>query len=73
MKQEFFEVEGAVFRKRSKLPLEIMDQKSGKFSSYSGDVFRVYDKSNPMSLEEVRPYMDVQPVLDDDEPSAEKQ
>jgi hypothetical protein len=64
MKQEFFEVEGAVFRKVTAKPLEIMDQKTGRFESYTGDAFRVYRQSNPMSLEEVRPYMDVEPVLE---------
>lgn len=58
---EYFEVEGAVFRKRSGIALEIFDQKSGAWDEYQGDVFRIYRNSNPMSLEEVRPYMDVEP------------
>ncbi|MDO3518145.1 hypothetical protein [Ralstonia pseudosolanacearum] len=60
-KIEYFEVEGAVFRKRTGVPLELFDQKTGTYEPYTGDVFRIYRQSNPMSLEEVRPYMDVAP------------
>lgn len=61
MKVEYFEVEGAVFRKRSGEALSVFNQKSGGWSAYSGDASRVYRQSNPMSLEEVRPHMDVEP------------
>lgn len=70
---KFYEVEGAVFRKRSGLPLEIMDQKSGKFGAYSGDKLRVYEKSHPLSLDQVRDYMDVEPDLSDEDTPSEKQ
>lgn len=56
----FFEVEGAVFRERGG-KLELFMQDTGNWSPYTGDAARVYRMSNPMSLEEVRPYMDVEP------------
>jgi hypothetical protein len=31
-----------------------------KWKPYAGDVFRVYRQSNELSLEEVKPYMDVE-------------
>lgn len=75
MSGKFYEVEGAVFRKQSGQPMEIMNQTSGKFTVYKGDSLRVMEKSNPMSLEQAREYMDVQPVLenDDDDSSVQKQ
>lgn len=60
----FFEVEGAVFRERAG-KMEVFLQDSGEFKPYEGDADRVRRLSNPMSLEEVRPYMDVEPKLDD--------
>lgn len=69
---KFYEVEGAVFRKRPGVPMELFDQKSGEFEPYAGDESRVYGQSNPMSLEEVRPYMDVEPVLEEDGDEAEE-
>ena len=70
MSGKFYEVEGAVFRKRSGMPMEVMDQKTGRFESYKGDSLRVLEKCHPMTVDEVRPYMDVAPVLDEDEDSA---
>jgi hypothetical protein len=61
MDARYFEVEGAVFRKRDGVPMEVFGQKSGEWSPYKGDESRVYRLSNPMSAEEVRPYMDVEP------------
>lgn len=61
---QFFEVEGAVFRERGG-KMEVFLQDSGAFKPYQGDADRVRRLSNPMSLEEVRPYMDVEPKLDD--------
>lgn len=72
MKAEYFEVEGAVFRKRSGVPLELFDQSNGKYRNYKGDPSRVYHLSNAMSLEEVRPYMDVEPQEEND-PAAAKE
>lgn len=60
----FFEVESAVFRERAG-KMEVFLQDSGEFKPYEGDADRVRRLSNPMSLEEVRPYMDVEPKLDD--------
>lgn len=65
MNIEYFEVEGAVFRKRSGVALERFNQKSGEWIPYSGDASRVYRLSNPMSLEEARPFMDVEPKEND--------
>lgn len=61
---KFYEVEGAVFRKRPAVPMEIFHQKKGTWGRYSGDPSRVYRMSNDMSLDEVRPYMDVEPLED---------
>ena len=62
--EKFYEVEGAVFRKRPGVPLEIFGQESGVFAPYKGDATRVFRLSNSMSLEEVRPYMEVEPKPD---------
>lgn len=64
MNVEYFEVEGAVFRKRTGVALELFNQKTGAWEAYTGDVFRIYRNSNPMSLDDVRPYMDVEPKLE---------
>lgn len=53
----YYEVEGAVFRERKGEALEIYFG-GGKWNPYQGDAFRVRQLSNPMSLDEVRPYMD---------------
>lgn len=62
----YYEVEGAIFRQRSGVPLEIFNQKTGTFSRYQGSAGHVYSQSNEMTLEEVRPYMDVEPKDDDE-------
>lgn len=59
----FFEVDCAVFRERGG-KMEVFLQDSGEFKPYDGDADRVRRLSNPMTLEEVRPYMDVEPKLD---------
>ena len=59
---EYYEVEGAVFRSRNDVPLELFNQKTGKWGRYTGDSGRVFMQSNPMTLAQVRPYMDVEPV-----------
>lgn len=66
MAAKFYEVEGAVFRKRPAVPLELFHQKKGTWGRYTGDVSRIYRQSNEMSLDEVRPYMDVEPKKEDD-------
>lgn len=64
MDAKYYEVEGAVFRQRKGVPIEIFSQKSGEWKPYKGDASRVYGQSNPMSLDDVRPYMDVEPKLE---------
>ena len=59
---QYFEVECAVFRRKPGADLELFIQDTGKWSPYTGDASRVYRLSNPMTLEEVRPYMDRDPV-----------
>lgn len=54
---QYYEVEGAVFREREGEALEIYFG-GGKWKPYQGDSFRVRRMSNPMSLDEVRPYME---------------
>ena len=66
MKTEYFEREGAVFRERDDAPMEIFYQDTGKWGPYTGDAFRVRHECNPMALEEVYPYMDVEPQGDFD-------
>jgi len=63
---QYFEVEGAVFRLQDGQGMEVFLNSSGKWDPYQGDADRVLRMSNPMSLEEVRPYMDREPV---DEPA----
>lgn len=58
---KYYEVECAVFRQAPGMPLEIMSQKTGDWTPYQGDITRIYRNSHPLSLEEVRPYMDVDP------------
>lgn len=60
----FYEVECAVFRERGG-KMEVFLQDSGEFKPYEGDADRVRRLSNPMTLDEVRPYMDVEPKLGD--------
>lgn len=64
---QYFEVECAVFRQKADGPMEIFSNKSGKWLPYQGDEDRVLRMSNPMSLEEVRPYMDRDPVEENQE------
>lgn len=59
---QYFEVEGAVFRQQAGQDMEVFLNSSGKWGPYQGDANRVLRMSNPMSLEEVRPYMDRDPV-----------
>jgi hypothetical protein len=59
---QYFEVECAVFRKHAGAPLEVFVNQTGEWKPYEGDEGRVLRMSNPMSLEEVRPYMDRDPV-----------
>lgn len=61
---QYFEVEGAVFRLQAGQDMEVFLNSSGKWAPYQGDAGRVLRMSNPMSLEEVRPYMDRDPVDD---------
>jgi hypothetical protein len=60
--EQFYEVEGAVFRKRPGAEMEVFVNQSGQWEPYEGDAGRVLRMSNPMSFEEVRPYMDRDPV-----------
>ena len=61
MSEVFYEREGAVFRRRDGQPLEIFGQQSGKFFPYKGDCYSVQNETE-VTLDEVRPYMDVPPV-----------
>lgn len=54
---QYYEVEGAVFRQKHDEALEIYFG-NGQWKPYQGDPFRVRRMSNPMSLDEVKPYMD---------------
>lgn len=60
--EQYYEVECAVFRKRPDAEMEVFVNQSGEWKPYEGDADRVLRMSNPMSLEEVRPYMDRDPV-----------
>ena len=54
---EYFEVEGAVLREvAGKLELYIG---AGQYKPYQGDADRIYRQSNPMTLAEVKPHMDI--------------
>lgn len=57
--EKYFEVEGAVFRQVANQPLEIYFG-DGEWKKYTGDSDRVFRMSHPCTLEEVKPYMDVQ-------------
>lgn len=57
-KEQYYEVEGAVFRTVDNGPMEIYFG-DGKWNKYTGDADRVLRLSNPMTLEEVKPFMDV--------------
>lgn len=61
MRIKYYEVECAVFRQKPGAELEVFVNQTGNWKRYEGDVTRVFRLSNPMSLEEVRPYMDVEP------------
>lgn len=56
--EQYFEVEGAVFRRLANKPLEVYFG-NDEWKPYNGDPDRVLRMSNPMTLEEVQPYMDV--------------
>ena len=54
---DYYEVEGAVLREvAGKLELYVGN---GKYKPYTGDPDRIYRLSNPLTLDEVKPYMDV--------------
>lgn len=55
---QYYEVEGAVFRQQPGKPMEVYGCRSHQWKPYQGDEFRVTRMSNPMSLDEVKPYMD---------------
>lgn len=57
MTTRYYEVEGAVFRQQQSQPMEIYYGRD-QWKPYKGDEFRVTRMSNPMSLDEVKPYMD---------------
>ncbi|UVE18350.1 hypothetical protein NVV93_02810 [Pseudomonas sp. LS44] len=57
MGEKYYEVEGAVFREGAR-GLEVYSAKDDDFEPYQGDPWRVYRLSNPMSLEEVQPFID---------------
>lgn len=57
MNEKYYEVEGAVFRKKPDERMEIYSAKAGDFKPYEGDALNVYERSHPMTLEEVKPYM----------------
>lgn len=59
---QYFEVECAVFRQKPGADLELFNNKNGQWEPYEGDAGRVLRMSNPMSFDEVRPYMDRDPV-----------
>ena len=61
---QYFEVECAVFRKKAGGRMEVFVNQTGQWKPYEGDEARVLRLSNPMSLEEVRPYMDRDPADD---------
>lgn len=55
----YYEVEGAVMREDDGKPMELYHG-NGKWVPYTGDAFRVYRQSNELTLDEVKPYMDVE-------------
>lgn len=55
--EQYFEVEGAVFRQAHGSPMEVYKERIGKWAPYQGDAGRVVRQSNPMTLAEVQPYM----------------
>lgn len=57
MNEKYYEVEGAVFRESNGGKMEVYSERTGQWKPYEGDVSRVYRLSNPMTLEEVQPYM----------------
>lgn len=69
-KQVYYEVDGAVFLDDGG-KMQVYSEKTKAFKPYEGDVDRVYRMSNPMSLEEVKPYMAGQDA-DQAAPAAEK-
>jgi len=54
--EQYFEVEGAVFRDAGG-KMEVYLERTGQWKPYEGDVDRVRRLSNPMTLDEVKPYM----------------
>lgn len=59
---QYFEVECAVFRQGSGGVMEVFVNQTGHWVPYEGDEFRVRRLSNPLSFEEIRPYMDTDPL-----------
>ncbi len=55
---KYYEVEGAVFRKPAEKPMEVYFDGQG-WTKYKGDDSRIYRMSHVLTLEEVKPYMDV--------------
>jgi hypothetical protein len=56
--EKYYEVEGAVLRESPPKPMELYIG-NGKWREYTGDIWRVYRQSNALTLDEVKPYMDV--------------
>ena len=61
MSIKYYEVECAVFRLKPDTELEVFINQTGQWTRDEGDVSRVFRHSTPMSLEDVRPYMDREP------------
>ncbi len=55
--EEYYEVEGAVFRLVSGKPMDVYIDKTGEWKPYTGDISRVFHNSHVMTLDEVKPYM----------------
>jgi hypothetical protein len=54
---QYYEVEGAIFRENSAGEMEVFSDRRQVCNLYTGDVWRVFRLSNPMTLEEVAPFM----------------
>jgi hypothetical protein len=54
---KYYEVEGAVMRKDAGKRMELYCG-AGKWEQYTGDESRIYNQSNVLTIEEVKPYMD---------------
>jgi len=64
---QYYEVECAVFRQKANGPMEVFVNQTGEWEPYQGDEGRVLRMSNPMTFDEVRPYMDRDPVEENQE------